>query len=52
MNKEFKALQKENKSLRDSISDYVEEWGGKSDLWIMINNLIENEIRQEELMTQ
>ena len=46
----FKQLQKENAEIRDSISDIIEEWDGdKEEFWILINSLVENELKQEEM---
>jgi len=45
--KEFKELQKENDKIRTEIS--TNNKLEKSDLMILINRLIENEIRQDKL---
>jgi hypothetical protein len=51
---DFKALEKENKKLRDKIDDILTEYLSTIDdnysiIWEQINFLIENELEQEKL---
>jgi hypothetical protein len=43
---EFERLQKQNKKMRENLSKII---GTKKKTWILINELINNEIEQEEL---
>jgi uncharacterized membrane-anchored protein len=49
METEIEELQKKNNEIRDTIRDIIEEWSGdKAEIFILINELIENEIEQEK----
>lgn len=54
-NKEFNTLKKENNKLRDKIIDIFEDLKLEetaTELWVLINLLIENELQQEELCNE
>ena len=46
MNKEFLFLQKQNKNIRNKMREMMSDFN-KDELWILINELITNEIEQE-----
>lgn len=49
MNEKFKKLVKENEKIRDEIDNLIGlEYPQYSPLWVLINELIENEIEQEQ----
>lgn len=50
--KEFKKLEDEGFKLREEIEDCFLNSDDKSQLWDLINTLIENEIQQEKLCNQ
>ena len=57
MNKEFKALQKENDKITDKIDRILQEYlstadDNYADIWEEINKLVENEIEQEKLCNE
>jgi len=53
MNKEFEKLKKENKEIRDELEDLIGLNNPTySVYWTLINELIENELKQEEFCNQ
>lgn len=53
--KEFEELQEKNEKLRDEINNICDDLKleeTRQDLWLLINELIENELNQEKLCNE